>query len=103
MKKCLSIMMVFFSLNSKSQALLGADMNKVGMIRPDGVVLDETDKPTGKFKSDGMVTDKQSIIMGYIKSDGTMQNSSYSTIGYAKDVNKRDAAAAVFFFFFRLN
>jgi hypothetical protein len=31
-----------------------------------------------------------------------LQNQNYSTVGYAKNINKKWAAAATFFFFFNL-
>ena len=57
----------------------------------------------GYIKDDGTVQNENYSTIGYIKDDGTLQNSNYSTIGYAKNVNKKWAAAAVFFFFYHLN
>lgn len=57
----------------------------------------------GYIKQDGAVQNSSYNTIGYIKQDGTVQNSSYNTIGYAKNINPNWAAAAIFFFFYRLN
>ena len=82
MKKIVLIIGFFVSMKVNAQALLGPEMNKIGMIKPDGTVLDENDKLAGKFKKDGMVTDKQSVITGYIKEDGTIENEAHTVVGY---------------------
>ncbi len=85
MKKIVVVIGVFLSLQCRSQALLGPEMNQVGMIKPDGTVLDEAGKLAGRIKKDGMVTDKQSIITGYIKDDGAIENEKHSAVGYVQN------------------
>jgi hypothetical protein len=85
MKAIVLVIGLFVASEMNAQALLGPEMNKVGMIKPDGTVLDESDKLAGRIKKDGMVTDKQSVITGYIKEDGTIENEAHSVVGYVQN------------------